>query len=182
MYWGCRDRGSFFHAETDPGQTVSPKGSDGQKKRESGMNFPDEFKVKMKDLLAEEYEFFEASYEKPRRRGLRVNEYKVSAEEFAERAPFPLERIPWVKNGFFYGDDVRPARHPYYAAGLYYLQEPSAMTPASRLPLDAGFDKKHILGFMTAPWQFTTEENLYTLMDDAYRLGLCRKWYGGSYE
>ena len=42
------------------------------------------------------------------------------------------------ENGFFYGSEDRPSRHPYYQAGLYYLQEPSAMTPASRLPVSPG--------------------------------------------
>src|SRR5699024_8068546 len=32
----------------------------------------------------------------------------------------------------------QPAKHPYYFAGLYYLQEPSAMTPADRLPVEPG--------------------------------------------
>lgn len=118
------------------------------------MNYPTEFKEKMKKLLADEYEAFEASYEKPRKRGLRVNEHKLSAEEFAKRSPFPLEPIPWVKNGFFYPEDVRPARHPYYAAGLYYLQEPSAMTPASRLPLEAG---DRVLDLCAAPGGKATE-------------------------
>lgn len=118
------------------------------------MNYPTEFKEKMKKLLADEYEAFEASYEKPRKRGLRVNEHKLSTEEFAKRSPFPLEPIPWVKNGFFYPDEVRPARHPYYAAGLYYLQEPSAMTPASRLPLEAG---DRVLDLCAAPGGKATE-------------------------
>ena len=118
------------------------------------MNFPTGFRLKMKNLLADEFESFEAGYERPRRRGLRVNEYKISAEEFAEQSPFPLEPIPWIKNGFFYPDDVRPARHPYYAAGLYYLQEPSAMTPASRLPLEAG---DRVLDLCAAPGGKATE-------------------------
>ncbi len=73
---------------------------------------------------------------------------------------------------------------------LGYDQVPTASTwcfhgnieQTVRLPFEAGLDKKRILGFMTAPWQFTTEENLYTLMDDAYRLGLCRKWYEKEYR
>ena len=118
------------------------------------MNYPAEFKNRMQRFLAEEYESFEASYERPRRRGLRVNEYKISAEEFAKLFPFPLEPIPWIKNGFFYPDDVHPARHPYYAAGLYYLQEPSAMTPASRLPLRSG---DRVLDLCAAPGGKATE-------------------------
>mgnify|MGYP000467757449 CR=1 FL=1 len=39
-------------------------------------------------------------------------------------------------------------KHPYYFAGLYYLQEPSAMTPANRLPVEPG-DK--VLDVCAAP-------------------------------
>ena len=66
---------------------------------------------------------------------------------------------------------------------LGYDQVPTASTWAFhgnieqtvRLALDEGFDREHLLGFMAAPWQFTIEENLYTLMDDAYRLGRARR-------
>ena len=118
------------------------------------MVFPDTFREKMQALLGAEYEAFAASYDKPRRRGLRVNVSKISPEEFVRIAPFPLEPILWVENGFFYSGDVRPARHPYYAAGLYYLQEPSAMTPASRLPLAAG---DRVLDLCAAPGGKATE-------------------------
>ena len=102
------------------------------------MNFPDAFREKMMQLLGAEFTAFEASYDRPRKRGLRVNVSKITPEEFERNAPFPVERIPWLENGFFYPEEIRPAQHPFYAAGLYYLQEPSAMTPASRLPLEAG--------------------------------------------
>lgn len=64
---------------------------------------------------------------------LRVNVDKISTEEFEKKAPFHLTKIPWTENGYYYEEQDRPARHPFYYAGLYYLQEPSAMTPASRL-------------------------------------------------
>ena len=41
----------------------------------------------------------------------------------------------WI---YYDGDHIQPSKHPYYFAGLYYLQEPSAMTPASRLPVEPG--------------------------------------------
>ncbi|HCE77865.1 MAG TPA: SAM-dependent methyltransferase, partial [Lachnospiraceae bacterium] len=69
-------------------------------------------------------------------------------------SPFPVKRIPWVDNGFFYSEDVFPAQHPYYAAGLYYLQEPSAMTPASRLPVKDG---DRVLDLCAAPGGKATE-------------------------
>lgn len=100
------------------------------------MNLPKEFEEKMKTLLGSEYEEYTACYDEPRHYGLRVNTAKISVEDFLKIAPWPLEPVPWIENGFYYdGDHIQPSKHPYYFAGLYYLQEPSAMTPASRLPL-----------------------------------------------
>ena len=65
-------------------------------------------------------------------------------EEFEKICPFEIRKIPWIENGFYYdGDKVSPAKHPYYFAGLYYLQEPSAMTPANRLPVEPGDKRKY---------------------------------------
>ncbi|MEE1113644.1 MAG: RsmB/NOP family class I SAM-dependent RNA methyltransferase [Eubacterium sp.] len=118
------------------------------------MNLPQEFTDRMKKMLGEEYPAFLANYDKPRLRGLRVNTTKITPEEFEANAPFPVKRIPWVPNGFFYDNDTYPAQHPWYAAGVYYLQEPSAMTPASRLPIEAGM---RVLDMCAAPGGKATE-------------------------
>lgn len=115
---------------------------------------PVEFTEKMKRLLDSEYEEFLASYEQPRNFGLRVNVNKITPEEFEELAPFHLTKIPWTENGYYYEEQDAPARHPFYHAGLYYLQEPSAMTPASRLQVEPG-DK--VLDLCAAPGGKATE-------------------------
>ncbi len=103
------------------------------------MKLPEAFEEKMRLLLQEEYDRYLQCFEEPRHYGLRVNTNKISAEEFRKIAPWPLTPVPWIPNGFYYdGNRVQPAKHPYYFAGLYYLQEPSAMTPASRLPVEPG--------------------------------------------
>jgi NOL1/NOP2/sun family putative RNA methylase len=118
------------------------------------MNLPEAFVERMKEMLGEEYRAFADSYNKTRLRGLRVNTMKISPEEFERIAPFPVKRVPWVRNGFFYDNDVFPAQHPYYAAGVYYLQEPSAMTPADRLPVEKG---DRVLDLCAAPGGKATE-------------------------
>lgn len=119
------------------------------------MNLPEAFEEKMKTLLQEEYESFLQCFEEPRHYGLRVNTNKISAEEFQKIAPWPLTPVPWIPNGFYYdGEQVQPAKHPYYFAGLYYLQEPSAMTPASRLPVEPG---DFVLDVCAAPGGKATE-------------------------
>lgn len=136
------------------------------------MELPQEFLERMQSMLGEEYDDFMKTYEEPRRFGLRVNTLKVSAEEFERRAdrwvsqaengseadsckvygedayPFHLKQIPWVNTGFYYEREDDPARHPFYHAGLYYLQEPSAMTPAHVLPVEPG---EHVLDLCAAP-------------------------------
>lgn len=119
------------------------------------MNLPKAFEEKMKHLLNEEYADYISCFDEGRHYGLRVNTNKITVEEFLNIAPWKLEPIPWIHNGFYYdGEQVQPSRHPYYFAGLYYLQEPSAMTPADRLPVEPG-DK--VLDVCAAPGGKATE-------------------------
>ena len=94
---------------------------------ERTVELPAAFLDKMKRLLKDEYEAFVRSYEEPRKTGLRVNTLKVSVPEFLRISPFVLQPVPWTNEGFFYREEDRPGKHPYHAAGLYYIQEPSAM-------------------------------------------------------
>lgn len=73
--------------------------------------------------------------------------------------PWNLEPVPWADNGFYYdgtldGEVLRPSKHPAYYAGLYYLQEPSAMTPAAMLPVVPG---DRVLDLCAAPGGKSTE-------------------------
>lgn len=115
---------------------------------------PEKFLERMKEMLGEEYEEFLQSYEQPRTFGLRVNTRKISPEAFEKLKLFPVKQIPWVENGFFYEGDVRPSGHPLYAAGVYYLQEPSAMTPAACLGVQPG---ERVLDLCAAPGGKATE-------------------------
>lgn len=106
---------------------------------------PERFQERMRELLGDEYEEFQAGYHRERAQGMRLNRLKdqgIGAEgdgrgderwadrlagQIAEEAGFSLRSIPWVKEGFYYGSEDRPGRHPYHEAGVYYIQEPSAM-------------------------------------------------------
>lgn len=112
------------------------------------LKLPEAFLKRMEGMLGDEFEAFLDSYEEERSFGLRVNTFKISCEEFERIVPFPVERIPWIENGYFYQEESRPSRCPLYQAGLYYLQEPSAMTPASRLPVNPG---EFVLDLCAAP-------------------------------
>ncbi len=119
------------------------------------MYLPSEFEEKMRRLLGDGYEEYLACFDEPRYYGLRVNTKKISVEEFTRICPFEIRPVPWIENGFYYdGEHVSPARYPYYYAGLYYLQEPSAMTPADRLPVEPG---DRVLDLCAAPGGKATE-------------------------
>lgn len=119
------------------------------------MNLPNMFEEKMQELLQDEYQAYLECYDEPRHYGLRVNTNKISVKDFLQIAPWPLKPIPWIENGFYYeGEQIHPAKHPYYFAGLYYLQEPSAMTPANRLPVEPG---DRVLDVCAAPGGKATE-------------------------
>ena len=119
------------------------------------MNLPSAFEEKMKYLLGTEYDDYLNCFDEPRHYGLRINTAKISVEDFLKISPWPLEKVPWIHNGFYYdGENCQPAKHPYYYAGLYYLQEPSAMTPADRLPIEPG---DRVLDVCAAPGGKATE-------------------------
>lgn len=102
------------------------------------IKLPEAFLNNMQQLLKEEYPEYLASFERGQYSGLRVNTDKISVEAFKEICPFVLESIPWTNNGFYIQDKSLAAAHPFYQAGLYYLQEPSAMLPAAVLPIEEG--------------------------------------------
>lgn len=117
-------------------------------------DLPQSFLDSMKEILGEDYEAFLAGFDGQRQYGLRVNTLKMNLEEFERIAPFHLKKVPWISNGYFYEAEDVPAKHPFYSAGLYYLQEPSAMTPASRLKVQPG---ERILDLCAAPGGKATE-------------------------
>lgn len=97
------------------------------------MELPQAFKDKMKRLLGEEYETFLESYDREREQGLRLNLLKTNPRRFEKESPFELKPVSWTEEGYYYGAKNRPGRHPYHEAGVYYIQEPSAMAVVSLL-------------------------------------------------
>jgi NOL1/NOP2/sun family putative RNA methylase len=102
------------------------------------VSLPDEFLARMKGLLKTDYESFLLSYEHSKYVGIRINTLKVDVEKFKEISPFELKPIPWCPSGFYVHEADKPGKHPYYHAGLYYIQEPSAMAPAEALGVQPG--------------------------------------------
>lgn len=117
-------------------------------------DLPESFLNDMKELLgADDYSRFLQSLAQKPFSGLRVNTMKTEPGRILSRFG-NLRKIPWTDNGFYISEESRFTRHPYYYAGLYYIQEPSAMTPASLLGTVPG---ERILDLCAAPGGKTTE-------------------------
>lgn len=122
------------------------------------MKLPEEFLKRMKERLGEEFPAFLRSYENPPYKGLRVNTLKISVEEFLENAPFPIgEQILFPEaeeiGGFYVGEE-KAGSYAEHFAGLYYLQEPSAMCVGE---LTAPCKKERVLDLCAAPGGKTTQ-------------------------
>ena len=100
------------------------------------IKLPEQFQKNMQTLLQDDYEKYLDSFNYERVHGLRINTNKISVKDFLKINPFNLTPIPWTSDGFYFEEKDAPAKHPYYYAGLYYLQEPSAMLPAEVLPIE----------------------------------------------
>lgn len=115
-----------------------------------GLLLPEAFCNRMKQELGGEAEAFLASYRAPRQQALRLNPAKYgraataseaeAAKEAAalvaevlETAPEQLEPVPWASHAYYYAEEQRPGRNPLHDAGLYYIQEPSAMATVGEL-------------------------------------------------
>lgn len=116
--------------------------------------FPAEFTARMQKLLKNEYTDFINGFEKQENRSLRVNTLKGDRERFLQVSPFTLEPVAWEKNGFYYGEEERPGRHLFHEAGVYYIQEASAMLPVSCMEAKPG---ERILDLCAAPGGKSTQ-------------------------
>ena len=111
---------------------------------------PEAFLERMKNQLGQEYEAFLQSLERPRAVALRYNPLKGDAPAM----DFTQANVPWEPLGFYYDPEARPGLHPYHEAGVYYLQEASAMAPVALLDPQPG---ERVLDLCAAPGGKTTQ-------------------------
>lgn len=111
---------------------------------------PQDFLVRMENQLGEEYEAFLRSLERPRAVALRFNPLKGEMPGL----PFTGEQVPWEPQGYYYDPEARPGLHPYHEAGVYYLQEASAMSAVALLDPQPG---ERICDLCAAPGGKTTQ-------------------------
>ena len=90
---------------------------------------------------------YRACLSQPPYRGIRVNTLKISPDAFREIAPFALAPAAWEPNGFLISEE-KPGKYFYHDAGLYYVQEPSAMCA---VPLLGARPGERVLDLCSAP-------------------------------
>ncbi len=117
------------------------------------MKLPQEFAERMNDMLEDEYEAFVSAYDRPNTPSLRLNPAKCKD---ARLLSCMKEGVLWAEHGYYYDPDaeLRPGKHPYHEAGVYYIQESSAMISASLCPPIQG-DK--VLDLCAAPGGKSTQ-------------------------
>ncbi|MCL2372197.1 MAG: RsmB/NOP family class I SAM-dependent RNA methyltransferase [Defluviitaleaceae bacterium] len=126
------------------------------------MQLPQQFLVEMKEILGAEYQAFLQGFDALPLRGVRFNLLKLrdsgpeelrglAGEVFGQDITRP---VPWCGEGFIYpsaaseAETLRPAKSVFYRAGLFYIQEPSAMSPAQVLAAQPG---ERVLDICAAP-------------------------------
>lgn len=127
------------------------------------MNLPIEFENKMKAFLGNEWDDFLYSYDNNRFQALRFNILKVQSPEERMRILKVLgissdKRVSWANEAYYFDENVRPGKHPYHEMGLYYIQEPSAMSAAALLAPKPGM---RVLDLCAAPGGKSTQLATY---------------------
>lgn len=127
------------------------------------MNLPIEFEKKMKAFLGDEWDDFLYSYDNNRFQALRFNTLKVQSPEERMRILKVLgissdKRVSWANEAYYFDENVRPGKHPYHEMGLYYIQEPSAMSAAALLAPKPGM---RVLDLCAAPGGKSTQLATY---------------------
>lgn len=80
--------------------------------------------------------------------GVRFNRQKISREAFEGCAPFSLRPAPFYEDGYYLAAGQADGNHPFHLAGMYYFQEPSAMSAVAALALEGG---ERVLDLCAAP-------------------------------
>ena len=97
------------------------------------------FEQRERALLGDRFDVLYAAPQETAERGVTVSALRSSPEQFAAKADFPLEASPFCKAAFVvHQPDFKPGRHPYYHAGVFYSQEPSASSAAPLLGVRPG--------------------------------------------
>lgn len=111
------------------------------------MMLPEKYAERIRASLADADSYMECMAQPPAK-GARVNSLKISDEEFLSRGFLQTEgKVPWAEHGYYIADE-KPGKSIYFHAGLFYVQEPSAMCAAPLLDAKPG---ERVLDLCSAP-------------------------------
>ena len=100
---------------------------------------PKDFLIRMKDMLGDEFDKFEAALGEENVRGIRVNTTKISVEDFLANTELKLSPIGYAKDGFVPENPDGIGKGPEHHAGMFYVQDPGAMATVKALEIKEGW-------------------------------------------
>ena len=86
----------------------------------------DLFLKRIQSYIPDEFDAFKETLNQKMYQGLRVNTSKISKDKFIRIFKDIEGQTPFCENGFYISKSL--GNHPFHMSGLYYLQEPSAMS------------------------------------------------------
>lgn len=119
---------------------------------------PKIFIDKIKLILKDEFDAFMNTYSQEPYSGIRINLNKIDTNSFLNKYSTHLNiennKVPWCDSGLYYKKELNVSKSPLYNAGLFYIQEPSAMSPVEFLQIKEGMK---VLDICAAPGGKTTQ-------------------------
>lgn len=127
---------------------------------EQSLILPSDFTIRMQDMLMDEWDSFLKSYSENNFHAFRINKLKKGMNDHQIAHIFEVlhmqnpKPVLWANDGYYYEDSCHPGKHPYHEMGLYYIQEPSAMSAAALLAPNPG---ERVLDLCAAPGGKSTQ-------------------------
>ena len=109
---------------------------------------PEAFVARMRELLGPEAPAFLDSYRRPAERAVRANPLKLDPADLPGLVGIDPDPVPWCREAFFLPEGVRVGGSLAHAAGLCYVQEPSALAVGEALDPRPG---ERVLDLAAAP-------------------------------
>jgi 16S rRNA C967 or C1407 C5-methylase (RsmB/RsmF family)/NOL1/NOP2/fmu family ribosome biogenesis protein len=115
---------------------------------------PGAFQARMGELLGDdEGPALLDALRRPAERAVRANPLKLAPAELPDLLGIDPDPVPWCREGFFLPGAARVGDTIAHAAGLFYVQEPSAMAVGEALDVRPG---QRVLDLAAAPGGKTT--------------------------
>jgi 16S rRNA C967 or C1407 C5-methylase (RsmB/RsmF family)/NOL1/NOP2/fmu family ribosome biogenesis protein len=109
---------------------------------------PAAFEARMRELLGPEAAEFLDSYRRPAQRAVRANPLKLDPAALPGLLGIDPDPVPWCPEAWFLPEGVRVGGTLAHAAGLCYVQEPSALAVGEALDVRPG---QRVLDLAAAP-------------------------------